>query len=209
MLALLTKDGLRQDSTPKVYARGQDLHRSDSVYDLVRRGDRLQAKVTGSLEPYYQVTFEFQNNAIAASSCTCAYDWAGLCKHRVAVGLTVLKYPDAVRDRPTLDELLKSLNPQNLYQWRSQRSTWQAVLEAAATQRPQWLKDWTPEQVEDLLGSGQSQDYELAVTWLGYLKAAYEALDDGASWESYLTRLKLAHGRKRKFIGLMGDRELS
>lgn len=110
MLSPFSEHDLRSDSTPQVYERGQDLYEFDGVFDLIRRGDRLQARVRGSQKPYYDVSFKIAAGAIASSSCTCPYDWGGLCKHEVAVGLTILHKPDSIVDLPTLDELLQSLD---------------------------------------------------------------------------------------------------
>ncbi|GAB4424789.1 MAG: hypothetical protein OHK0015_03990 [Chloroflexi bacterium OHK40] len=88
-----------------------DYERRGAVGPLVLRGDLLHAEVEGSEYEPYRVTVALDAGGVRAASCSCPYDWGGLCKHIVA---TLLAYihaaPGAVAVRPPLAELLAGLD---------------------------------------------------------------------------------------------------
>ena len=107
----LTKALIRQESFDDVYERGERLFEAEEVWDLAWRGDRLEARVLGNSEPYYQVALDFSDNGAPVASCTCPYDWGGWCKHQVAAALTALHDSSDIPQRPSLKDLLKQLAP--------------------------------------------------------------------------------------------------
>ncbi|WP_430419130.1 SWIM zinc finger family protein [Phenylobacterium sp.] len=80
-------DALRKAAGDKVYARGESYHRNGHVDLVGADGHRVLARVFGS--ETYAVDATFGAEGLHAT-CTCpAYeDWA-ICKHIVAVALTV------------------------------------------------------------------------------------------------------------------------
>lgn len=107
----LSEAQIRQHASAESFARGVDYERRGAVGPLVLRGDLLQAEVEGSKYEPYRVTVSLDAGGVRAASCSCPYDWGGLCKHIVA---TLLAYihatPGAVAVRPPLAELLAGLD---------------------------------------------------------------------------------------------------
>ncbi|GLS32055.1 Uncharacterized conserved protein, contains Zn finger domain [Mesorhizobium albiziae] len=108
------EDAVRALATVESFARGREYLRSGAVSGLERRSNRLTAEVEGSEYTPYAVTIELHDGGVAATRCSCPYDWGGACKHVVAVLLKYLKAPGAVTQRPSLDEMLESLDRQTL-----------------------------------------------------------------------------------------------
>ncbi|MFB9984853.1 SWIM zinc finger domain-containing protein [Mesorhizobium kowhaii] len=108
------KDAVRALATADSFARGRDYVRSGAVSGLVRRGDRLTAHVEGSDFAPYEVTVDLHQGGVAATRCSCPYDWGGACKHVVAVLLKYLDTPDSVVERPPLDGVLRNLDREAL-----------------------------------------------------------------------------------------------
>jgi uncharacterized Zn finger protein len=110
----LDETSIRALATRESFDRGRDYWRRGAVSTLVRRGDELTAEVEGSeIEPYH-VTIRLHEGGVADARCTCLYDWGGYCKHIVAALLKFAKDPDAVTERPSLHELLNSLDRDRL-----------------------------------------------------------------------------------------------
>jgi uncharacterized Zn finger protein len=107
----LSEAQIRQHASAESFARGVDYERRGAVGPLVLRGNMLQAEVEGSAYAPYRVTVSLDAGGVRAASCSCPYDWGGLCKHIVA---TLLAYihapPGAVTVRPPLAELLAGLD---------------------------------------------------------------------------------------------------
>ncbi len=81
----LTKNWLQTNAIDSSYTRGRSYR--TSVRKLKKEGDTYTAKVDGS-ETY---TVEITESAHAIhTECTCPYDYGGICKHIVAVGLNII-----------------------------------------------------------------------------------------------------------------------
>jgi uncharacterized Zn finger protein len=52
---------------------------------------------------------------------------------------------------------------------------------------------------------GKADRYDAAVNWLKKVKAAYIQLGQKAQWSAYYSKLKVAHGRKRKLMELFEE----
>ena len=105
---------LQNNTNPKSYQRGEQYYLQRAVESLTQRGQLLLAMVGGSEDNLYQVTIEFEEDDIASAYCTCPYDYDGWCKHIVATLLTVLRQPARVEERPTLEQLLERLKPEQI-----------------------------------------------------------------------------------------------
>jgi SWIM zinc finger len=81
----LTKMWLITNATDTSYSRGRGYE--SSVRKLKKEGDTYTAKVDGS--ETYKVEIVESPNGIEAD-CSCPYDYEGICKHIVAVGLNIL-----------------------------------------------------------------------------------------------------------------------
>jgi uncharacterized Zn finger protein len=110
---IITETAIRTLAAPESFVRGATYYQHGMVESLVVRGDQLLATVSGSEE--YAVVVRFTANAIAATQCTCPYDWGGICKHIVAALLAYLHTPPETLDvRPPLADLLAGLDREQL-----------------------------------------------------------------------------------------------
>jgi hypothetical protein len=85
---MFTREYLQSLATATVFRRGKDYFRSNSVGRITREGDKFTAKVHGSYP--YKVQLLLRPGG-AKLNCNCPYDFDGICKHAVALGLAVLK----------------------------------------------------------------------------------------------------------------------
>src|SRR5712691_8406682 len=79
---------IRDLATEMSYDRGEEYANDGAVRNLVLEGETYRAHVYGTHR--YTVRLWDESGAIG-SSCTCPYDWGGVCKHIVAVMLSVLE----------------------------------------------------------------------------------------------------------------------
>jgi hypothetical protein len=81
----LTKNWLESNATDNSYARGRGYE--DAVRKLKKEGNTYTAKVDGSETYKVEIT---ESDDDIETECTCPYDYKGICKHIVAVGLNIL-----------------------------------------------------------------------------------------------------------------------
>jgi uncharacterized Zn finger protein len=110
----LTEASLRHQATVKSFERGESYYQSGSVVSLTQRGQVLRADVEGSEVHPYCVTLQFDSGGIKTVNCTCEYSFEGWCKHIIATVLTCIRQPNKIETRPTPDQLLDRLDPQQL-----------------------------------------------------------------------------------------------
>jgi len=91
-----TREEIRSLCTEQSFERGVNYHHQDRVQELEIDGDEIRATVRGS--NYYDVAIDIVDDAVQ-SHCSCPYDYAGDCKHVVAVLLAVDD-----RDTKTVDD---------------------------------------------------------------------------------------------------------
>lgn len=84
---MFTKDTLRQLAGNTIFGRGDDYYRQGTVKKLKQRGNTFEATVYGS--DRYSVSLKLEGKAFNFE-CDCPYDYGGICKHCVALGLAVL-----------------------------------------------------------------------------------------------------------------------
>ena len=106
----LTETDIRYLATDKSWERGEEYYYNHYVTNIVWREGLLIAEVEGSeYEPYIvQVTFD--RNRISSTDCNCPYDWDGDCKHIIAALLYLCHRHDDIEQRPSVKELIASLN---------------------------------------------------------------------------------------------------
>ena len=83
-----TLSDLEYMATPRSFERGQDYYEEGAVRQLTYDGEQFTARVHGSY--HYRVTIGGSPDA-PQLHCTCPYDYGGICKHLVAVGLAILE----------------------------------------------------------------------------------------------------------------------
>ena len=106
---------LKANSTEQSYQRGRNYCEYGYVSHVVNRENLLQAHVEGSQGEDYSVQIDFSPQGVISAFCTCPYDWGGWCKHIIATLCYCQKYPDNIKQRPSLEQLLNPLNPQQLH----------------------------------------------------------------------------------------------
>jgi uncharacterized Zn finger protein len=110
----VTEAEIERLATPESYHRGHQYYTEGRVQRVVRRGDRIEAEVSGSQWDPYLVTIPTAPGGADEADCTCPYSSDGICKHVVAVLLTCLHEPDRIAERPPLADLLASLDRDQL-----------------------------------------------------------------------------------------------
>lgn len=83
----ITRKWLEKNASPMSFERGRELAENQSI-EVTQQGLIYHAKIYG--EHPYLVQFEDLGTDPTAT-CTCPFDWGGICKHIVAVGLTIVK----------------------------------------------------------------------------------------------------------------------
>ncbi|RYY19446.1 MAG: hypothetical protein EOO36_05755 [Cytophagaceae bacterium] len=86
---MLTRNYLESLATATSFSRGEDYFRSESVGKITREGDQFKAKVHGSYP--YKVQLTLKAGGTAKLKCNCPYDFDGICKHAVALGLAIIE----------------------------------------------------------------------------------------------------------------------
>ncbi len=116
------------------YSKGVGYARRGAIQKLVLEGETYRAKVQGYL--LYDVRIWEQEGDIG-TSCTCPFDWGGICKHVVAVMVRLLAMQNSgqavatvnppvgltVDSRASLDDLLKSTSHAQLKSFIRQQAT--------------------------------------------------------------------------------------
>jgi uncharacterized Zn finger protein len=110
----ISESVIRSLATSESFARGRELYQSGAIFDTVRRGNLLMAKCEGSLAPVYQLRVELDEGGIRETSCTCPYDWGGLCKHLVALLLTFIHHFEVFSSQKGIVEQLADLDKDTL-----------------------------------------------------------------------------------------------
>lgn len=113
-LPRLTEARIRELASEKSFERGEDYYRDGSVLEPVRQERELRAQCQGSDYEPYQVSATLGKSGIAETSCTCPYDYGGICKHIVALLLTYVHEPQAFRPIPPLATLLAGRSREEL-----------------------------------------------------------------------------------------------
>ena len=81
-----TREAIRSLCTEQSFERGRNYYRQDRVQKVEIDGGEIRATVRGS--NYYDVAIDIVDDTIR-THCSCPYDYAGDCKHIVAVLLAV------------------------------------------------------------------------------------------------------------------------
>ncbi len=102
----LTPDRIQERCTEQSYMRGLEYFHAGTIGNPTLHGYTLSAICEGTDIDPYRVTVELMPTGIAATDCSCPYDWEGDCKHIVALLLTYVEEPDAIY---SLDALLTTL----------------------------------------------------------------------------------------------------
>ncbi len=146
----LTESDIQRLTWEKTYRRGETYYARNAVRDIVLRERTLYAEVQGSRFKPYRVRIEFDAAGIAHTFCSCPQGRREICKHVVATLLTYVRKPDRVRERPSLPELLATLD----------RETLQNLLLDLASDDP-YLVEWIDSRIELLRARKSTEAQEL------------------------------------------------
>lgn len=102
----ITEDIIRDLATTSSYLRGIEYFEDGEVDRVWIENGKYHAYVQGA--ELYKVTISGKKGNIQ-TTCSCPYDWEGVCKHVVAVMLTVLNEKKAEEHKTKLQEITKLL----------------------------------------------------------------------------------------------------
>ena len=105
-LPKLTLDQIQYRCTKQSFTRGEEYFHAGAIGNPVLHGWTLASTCEGTEEEPYHVSVELMPTGIAATECSCPYDWGGDCKHIVALLLTYVNTPEVIY---SLDALLTAL----------------------------------------------------------------------------------------------------
>ena len=86
-MQLFTKKQLKELATDSSFQQGQEYYEEGYVHKISRKGSHFEGSVAGTYR--YRVTLEVRDGDLLFT-CSCPYDYEGICKHCVALGLAVL-----------------------------------------------------------------------------------------------------------------------
>jgi len=112
----ITETEVRSLANAQSFDRGYSYYRNGSVHNLIRRGNQITARVEGSDYEPYRVEVLLDENGITEFSCTCPYDWGGICKHIVATLLVVVFEAETLVEKPPITDMLENLTAEQLRQ---------------------------------------------------------------------------------------------
>jgi len=135
----LTENMLRALSTEQSFERGKQYYRAGVIYNATRQGKVLTAVCEGTSAPAYRLRVELDQAGVRSASCTCPYDWGGLCKHLVALLLVYIHHPETFTERGSVADLLADLERDDLV----------ALVEKLAFRDPD-LYDWLETSISEL-----------------------------------------------------------
>jgi uncharacterized Zn finger protein len=137
----ITEAEVRGLATTQSFDRGYRYYRSSSVFEIIRRGNLFTARVEGSAYEPYRVQVTVSDASIVETSCTCPYDWGGICKHIVAVLLKVIHKPETIVEKPALTTMLVDLTAVQLRQILLSVAEEGPEFADAIEQEVSWLRD--------------------------------------------------------------------
>ncbi len=116
----LCVEDLRNMATEQSFHKGLNYYETNLVDNSVIDGNTIKAEVSGSSYPYYEVEMNIDNPSI--NYCSCPYDWGGICKHIVALGLYWCNNKEAFKEvkkekvklKNELEQLFSPLNREDL-----------------------------------------------------------------------------------------------
>ena len=108
----LTIDYIQEKSSARSFIRGEEYYEMGSVKKLTCKDSVFSAVVSGT--NYYNVKVICKDEGFLFN-CSCPYDFGGICKHSVAVGLAIVN-GDYQEVRPTKNKAKRSNTIEELLQ---------------------------------------------------------------------------------------------
>ncbi|MEN3336153.1 MAG: hypothetical protein V7641_5518 [Blastocatellia bacterium] len=184
-LPRLTEAMVRALANDKSFERGKDYYRDGAVSETVRQGLQLRGECAGSEHEPYEISVTLAARGIAHTSCTCPYEYGGICKHTVALLLTYVHQPQAFRAIAPAEEMLKHRSKEELL----------AIIDAMLQQDPKLLA------LIELAAATQEAKAGKAVDTAALRKLARRALQHN-DWDHFSSR-KIE--KELRALGQMAD----
>jgi uncharacterized Zn finger protein len=113
-LPRISEAQIRKLASSQSFERGEHYYENHMVSETVRQGMQLRGECEGSSYEPYEINVTLDAKGIASTSCTCPYDWDGICKHIVALLLAYVHQPESFRVITPLEEMLKDRSREEL-----------------------------------------------------------------------------------------------
>lgn len=113
-LPKLTEAQIRALASAQSFERGKSYYQDGAIVEPLQQGLELRAECEGSEYEPYQISVTLNTKGIAETSCTCPYDWGGICKHIVALLLAYVHHPQAFRRIEPLAKMLAGKSKDDL-----------------------------------------------------------------------------------------------
>lgn len=155
----ITETEVRSLATVQSFDRGYIYYRNGSVHNLIRRGNQITARVEGSDYEPYKVEALLEEHGITESSCTCPYDWGGICKHIVATLLVVVFEADTIVEKPPITDVLENLTAEQLRQVLNGLAEMGIEFAKAIEREVSWLQN-EPAKTESDSGATSPVDFK-------------------------------------------------
>ncbi len=83
---------IEENAFTHINERGDTIYKVNKGAKIKLVNDSVFIRINGSSENLYTVKIKNYQNSNISTSCTCKYDWGGICKHEVAALLILEKY---------------------------------------------------------------------------------------------------------------------
>ena len=141
----ITHKWLTDNASQMSMERGEQIADNQAI-DIVKVGNHYTAKVYGE-RPY---RIEYQDEGVEPiATCTCPFDWGGICKHIVAVGLAIVKGNYETEDTNSIPIIVAETKAIYAHKsvdafleqtfWKAELQTQQAFLRQLFTQNPTFM----------------------------------------------------------------------
>jgi uncharacterized Zn finger protein len=77
------------------------------------------------------------------------------------------------------------------------------VMKSVMHHNPEWIIQQAHKRAMNIIDQAQASHYDEAVSWLTFVKQAYEAMEKTKEWQSHLQKIKQKHKAKYKLMGLL------
>ncbi|HST21369.1 MAG TPA: SWIM zinc finger family protein [Blastocatellia bacterium] len=133
----ITEAMVRALASEQSFERGKRYYLDGAISETMLQGKELSGECAGSQYEPYEISVTFSARGIKDASCTCPYEYDGICKHAVALLLTYIHQPQAFHLAASVEEMLKQRSKEELLAiigaMLKQKPKLRALVELAAT----------------------------------------------------------------------------
>jgi uncharacterized Zn finger protein len=110
----ITEAMARALASEQSFERGKHYYLDGAISETLRQGMELRGECAGSQYEPYEISITLSARGIKDASCTCPYEYDGICKHAVALLLTYIHQPQAFHLVAPVEEMLKQRSKEEL-----------------------------------------------------------------------------------------------